>query len=51
MADTRTLALAELPLAALMARRMTGKKPSAQQWVGIMVVLCGLALLVAAQKA
>lgn len=50
IADVRTLALAELPLAALMARRMTGKTPSAQQWSGIMVVLCGLALLVGAQK-
>lgn len=50
IADVRTLGLAELPLAALMARRMTGKKPSVQQWVGIMVVLAGLALLVGAQK-
>jgi drug/metabolite transporter (DMT)-like permease len=50
IADVRTLALAELPLAALMARRMTGRKPSGQQWAGIMVVLCGLALLVGAQK-
>jgi drug/metabolite transporter (DMT)-like permease len=50
IADVRTLALAELPLAALMARRMTGKRPGKRQWVGIMVVLCGLALLVGAQK-
>jgi drug/metabolite transporter (DMT)-like permease len=50
IADVRTLALAELPLAALMARRMTGKRPSAQQWAGIMVVLVGLGLLVGAQK-
>jgi drug/metabolite transporter (DMT)-like permease len=50
VADVRTLALAELPMAALMARRMTGKRPSAQQWAGIMVVLAGLAMLVAAQK-
>ncbi|MDE1914608.1 MAG: EamA family transporter [Sphingomonadales bacterium] len=50
VADVRTLALAELPMAALMARRMTGKKPSRQQWVGIWVVLAGLGLLILAQK-
>jgi drug/metabolite transporter (DMT)-like permease len=41
VANTRTLALIELPMAALMAHRMTGKRPTGQQWLGILIVLAG----------
>ena len=48
-ANVRTLALVELPLAALMARRLTGKSPARHELAGMGVVMAGVALLLLGQ--
>ena len=47
-ANVRTLALIEVPLAALLSRRFSGKAMTSQEWLGMVLVLAGLALLLAA---
>lgn len=50
-ANVRTLGLVEMPLAALLARRMTGKTPSRHELTGMAVVMAGVALLLASLAA
>jgi drug/metabolite transporter (DMT)-like permease len=47
-ANVRTLALIEMPVAALFSRRFSGKAMAAHEWVGMGVVVAGLVLLLAA---
>jgi drug/metabolite transporter (DMT)-like permease len=47
-ANVRTLALIEIPLAALVSGRISGKRLAANEWAGMAVILVGLALLLAA---
>lgn len=47
-ANVRTLALIEMPLAALVSGRMSGKRLAGNEWAGMVVILLGLALLLAA---
>ena len=44
-ANVRTLALVEMPLAALVNRRVSGKHLSAREWTGIAMVVGGILLL------
>ncbi len=44
-ANVRTLGLIEMPLAALLARGLTGKAPSRHEMAGMAVVMAGVALL------
>ena len=44
-ANVRTLGLVEMPLAALLARRLTGKAPAGHELAGMAVVMAGVALL------
>jgi len=46
-ANVRTLALIEMPIAALLAGKLTGKVPQRQELIGMGVVMAGLALLFA----
>jgi len=50
-ANVRTLALIEMPLAALVSRRISGKGLAANEWWGTAVILAGLALLLYAHAA
>ncbi|MCC6828072.1 MAG: EamA/RhaT family transporter [Novosphingobium sp.] len=51
-ANVRTLALIEMPLAALVSRRFSGGKALGRnEWLGLALVLAGLALLLAAHAA
>ncbi|MEJ5975469.1 EamA/RhaT family transporter [Novosphingobium sp. PS1R-30] len=50
-ANVRTLALIEMPLAALVSRRISGKGLAANEWWGTGVILAGLALLLYAHAA
>ncbi len=47
-ANVRTLALIEMPMAAILSRRVSGKRLARHEAVGMAVVLAGLALLLAA---
>jgi len=47
-ANVRTLALIEMPLAALVSHRISGKALGPREWMGLGVVMAGLALLLAA---
>lgn len=47
-ANVRTLALIEMPLAALLSRRFSGKRMGRNEWLGMVLVLLGLGLLLAA---
>ncbi len=44
-ANVRTLGLIEMPLAALLARRLTGKATSRHELAGMVIVMAGVALL------
>jgi len=46
-ANVRTLALVEMPLAALINRRVSGAHLKGREWAGIAMVVLGIALLVA----
>ncbi len=48
VANVRTLALVEMPLAALMNNRVSGKKVRSREWAGIALVGIGIVLLVRA---
>lgn len=50
-ANVRTLGLIEMPLAALLAGRLTGKAASRHELAGLLVVMEGLALLLASLAA
>lgn len=50
-ANVRTLALIEMPLAALLARRLTGKAASRHEVAGLLIVMAGLGLLLASLAA
>jgi drug/metabolite transporter (DMT)-like permease len=50
-ANVRTLALIEMPLAALFSQRISGKALGVREWAGLGVVMAGLALLLAAHAA
>lgn len=50
-ANVRTLALIEMPLAALVSRRISGRALAANEWWGTAVILTGLALLLYAHAA
>lgn len=50
-ANVRTLALIEMPLAALVSRRISGRALAANEWWGTGVILAGLALLLYAHAA
>ena len=50
-ANVRTLGLIEMPLAALLAKRLTGKSPSRYELAGLAVVMTGVALLLASLAA
>jgi drug/metabolite transporter (DMT)-like permease len=47
-ANVRTLALVEMPLAALINRRVSGKSLSPREWSGIALVAAGIGMLVVA---
>ena len=47
-ANVRTLALIEMPVAALFSRRFSGKGMAAHEWLGMCIVVSGLFLLLAA---
>lgn len=47
-ANVRTLALIEMPVAALFSRRFSGKAMAVHEWLGMGVVVTGLVLLLAA---
>lgn len=47
-ANVRTLALIEMPVAALFSRRFSGKGMAVHEWAGMCVVVVGLFLLLAA---
>lgn len=47
-ANVRTLALIEMPVAAIFSRRFSGKGMSTHEWLGMAVVVVGLILLLAA---
>ncbi len=46
-ANVRTLALVELPIAALLSGRLTGQQVARHELVGMMIVMAGVALLLA----
>jgi drug/metabolite transporter (DMT)-like permease len=50
-ANVRTLALIEMPLAALVSHPISGKGLALREWLGMGVVMAGLALLLAAHAA
>jgi len=50
-ANVRTLALIEMPLAAVVSRRISGKAMAWHEWAGMATILIGLALLLAAHAA
>lgn len=50
-ANVRTLALIEMPLAALVSHRISGRAMAANEWWGTGVILAGLALLLYAHAA
>jgi len=49
-ANSRTLSLIELPLAALISHRVTGRRLKRHEWVGMSVILGGVALLLASHS-
>lgn len=50
-ANVRTLGLIEMPLAALLAGRLTGKATSRHELVGLLIVMAGVGLLLASLAA
>jgi drug/metabolite transporter (DMT)-like permease len=50
-ANVRTLALIEMPIAAVVSRRISGKGMAPHEWAGMAVILLGLALLLYAHAA
>jgi drug/metabolite transporter (DMT)-like permease len=50
-ANVRTLALIEVPLAALVSHRISGKALARHEWAGMAVIMAGLALLLYAHAA
>ncbi len=50
-ANVRTLGLIEMPMAALLARRLTGKAAQRHEVAGLLVVMAGVALLLASLAA
>lgn len=50
-ANVRTLGLIEMPLAALVARRLTGKAASRHEVAGLLIVMTGVGLLLASLAA
>lgn len=50
-ANVRTLALIEMPLAALVSHRISGKALARHEWAGMAVIMAGLALLLYAHAA
>lgn len=50
-ANVRTLALVEMPVAALLSGRLTGRGLARHEWVGLGVVMTGVALLLRAALA
>jgi drug/metabolite transporter (DMT)-like permease len=50
-ANVRTLALIEMPLAAIISGRITGKAMASHEWAGMAVILTGLVLLLYAHAA
>ena len=50
-ANVRTLALIEMPLAALLAGRLTGKAASRHEVAGLLIVMAGVGLLLASLSA
>lgn len=44
-ANVRTLALVEMPLAALLSGKLTGKGMARHEWMGVMLVMVGVGLL------
>ena len=48
-ANVRTLALIEMPMAALVSHRISGKPMGRNEWLGTGIILIGLALLLYAQ--
>jgi drug/metabolite transporter (DMT)-like permease len=44
-ANVRTLALVEMPIAAAVTRRVSGKAMAANEWVGMALIMAGVALL------
>ena len=50
-ANVRTLALIEMPLAAVVSGRITGKAMAGHEWAGMAVILLGLVLLLYAHAA
>jgi drug/metabolite transporter (DMT)-like permease len=50
-ANVRTLALIDLPIAAVVSHRISGKGMSRHEWIGLTVIMLGLALLLYAHAA
>jgi len=50
-ANVRTLGLIEMPLAALLSKRVTGKALATHEWVGFALVTGGVALLLLGHRA
>lgn len=50
-ANVRTLALIEMPIAALVSRRISGRAMARHEWTGMAIILLGLALLLYAHAA
>lgn len=50
-ANVRTLGLIEMPLAALLTRRVTGRALAAHEWAGFALITGGVALLLAGHRA
>jgi len=46
-ANVRTLALAEMPAAALVSRRVSGRPLGPREWTGLLLVMGGIALMMA----
>ena len=44
-ANVRSLGLIEMPIAALVAGRLTGKRLARHEWLGLGLVMAGVALL------
>lgn len=49
-ANVRTLGLVEMPLAALLSRRVSGKALAGHEWAGFALITGGVALLLAAHR-
>ena len=44
-ANVRTLSLIEMPIAALVSRRVSGKWLAPNEWLGLALIMCGVAML------